>query len=145
MPVTARDVARRAFLIALAGALVADTRQEIVDLLEALASALSEGNDAAFLERFDHSMPDYDKLERYIDALAAEDQVSCSIDILKQEGDAQAQSLQLDWFLEIHPRELLGPVERRRQTVKIRLGRQKKKWKVIALEPITLFAPPGVR
>lgn len=129
----------------LAAPLLADRRQEILDFLDALAAALSEGNSSAFLDRVDHSMPDYYKLEQYIDALTGEDEVSCSIDILKQEGDDQAQALELDWFLQIHSLDPLGAVERRRQTVKVRLERKKKKWKIVALDPITLFAPPAVR
>ena len=145
MPVTVHNCARRTFLLALAAPLIADTHGEILDFLGALAAALSEGNASAFLDRVDHAMPDYDKLEQYIDALTAEDEVSCSIDILKQEGDDQAQTLQLDWLLQIHPRELVGSVEQRRQTVRCRIERKKKKWKIVALEPITLFAPPAVR
>ena len=131
--------------MALAAPLVADMHQEILDFLGALASALSESNGSAFLDRVDHAMPDYYKLEQYVDALTAEDEVACSIDMLKQEGDDQTQTLQVDWFLQIHPRDPLGKVESRRQTVRIRLERKKKKWKIVALEPITLFAPPGVR
>lgn len=129
----------------LAAPLMADTHQEVVDFLGALATALSEGNSSAFLDRIDHSMPDYYKLEQYIDALTGEDEISCSIDIVKQEGDDQSQALELDWFLQIHSLGPLGTVERRRQTVKIRLERKKKKWKIVALDPITLFAPPAVR
>jgi hypothetical protein len=145
MPVTGRNFARRTFLMALAAPLVADTHQDVLDFLGALTAALSEGNGSGFLDRVDHAMPDYYKLEQYIDALTSEDEVSCSIDMLKQEGDEQAQTLQLDWFMQIHPRDFLGSVESRRQTVKIRLERKKKKWKIVSLEPITLFAPPGVR
>ena len=145
MPATGRDLARRTFLMALAASLVADTHQEILDFLDALAAALSEGNGSAFLDRVDHTTPDYYKLEQYIDALTAEDEVSCSIDLLKQEGNDQAQTLQLDWVLQIHPRDVLGSVEGRRQTVKMRIERKKKKWKIVSLDPITLFAPPGVR
>jgi hypothetical protein len=133
------------FLMALTAPLVADTHQEILDFLGALTSALSEGNGSAFLDRVDQTMPDYYKLEQYIDALTAEDEVSCSIDLLKQEGDGQAQTIQLDWFLQIHSRDVVGSVENRRQTVKIHLERKKKKWKIVSLDPITLFAPPGVR
>lgn len=146
MPVIVHNCGRRTFLMVLAAPLVADTHQEVLDLLRALAAALSEGNGPAFLDRVDHAMPDYYKLEQNVMALTEQDEVSCSIDILKQEGDDQSQTLELDWFLQIHSRDALGAVERRRQTVKIRLERQKKKkWKIVALDPITLFAPAGVR
>lgn len=131
--------------MALAAPLLAVTRQELLDFLGALASALSEGNASAFLDRVDHDMPDYYQLEKYVVALTDEDEVSCSIDILKQEGDDQAQTLELDWYMQVHTRDALGAVERRRQTVKLRLERKKKKWKIVAIEPISLFAPAGVR
>jgi len=131
--------------MALAAALVADTRQEILGFLGELASALSEGNGLAFLDRVDHSMPDYYQLEQNILALTEQNEVSCSIDILKQEGDEQSQTLELDWFMQIQSRAMFGPLERRRQTVKCRLERRKKKWKIEAIEPITLFAPTAVR
>jgi len=145
MPVIGRDCARRTFLMALAVPLLADTHQEMSEFLGALAAALSEGNSSAFLDHVDQAMPDYYKLEQYVDALIAQDELACSIDILKQEGDDQAETLELDWFLQIHPRDVIGNVENRRQTVKARIERKKKKWKIVALEPITLFAPPGVR
>jgi hypothetical protein len=145
MPVTGRDFARRAFLMALAIPLFADIRREMLDLLAALAAALSEGNGLAFLDRVDHAMPEYYKFEQNILALTEQNEVTASIDVIKQEGDDHTQTLELDWFLEIRSREETGPLERRRETVKCRVERQKKKWKIVALEPLTLFAPPAVR
>ena len=142
MPATAPEIARRTFLAALAAPLFADTRQEIIDLFTTMASALSEGNGLAFLDHVDHAMPDYGKLEKYILALAAQNEVMSSIDVLKEEGDGQTRTAELDWFLQIRSREQNGPLERRRQIVKCRLERQKK-WKVMAIEPVSFFAPPA--
>ena len=145
MPATAPDVTRRVFLAAVAATLRADTRQEILDLITALASALSEGNGLAFLDRIDHAMPDYQKLEQNILALTEQNEILAAIDLIQQEGDGRAQTLQLDWFLQIRSREQSGPLERRREIVKCRVEREKKKWKVVALEPVALFLPPAVR
>ena len=131
--------------MALAIPLFADIRREMLDLLAALAAALSEGNGLAFLDRVDHAMPEYYKFEQNILALTEQNEVTASIDVIKQEGDDHTQTLELDWFLEIRSREETGPLERRRETVKCRVERQKKKWKIVALEPLTLFAPPAVR
>jgi hypothetical protein len=131
--------------MALAAPLFGDTRQEIMDLLAALASALSESNGLAFLDRIDRTMPDYHQLESNILALTEQNEVSASVDILKQEGDDHSQSLEVDWFLQIRSREQSGPLERRRETVKCRVERQRKKWKIVCLQPITLFAPLRVR
>jgi hypothetical protein len=143
MPATAPEIARRAFLAALAAPLFADTREQIIDLFTEMASALSEGNGLAFLDHVDHAMPDYGKLENYILALAAQNEVMSSIDLLKEEGDAHTQMAELDWFLQIRSREQSGPLERRRQIIHCRLERPKKKWKVMAIEPVTFFAPPA--
>jgi len=145
MPAIGRELARRAFLMALAAPLLADTRQEILDLITELASALSEGNGLAFLDHIDRAMPDYQKLEQSILALTEQNEVSAAIDILKQEGDDRTQTVELDWLMQIRSREDSGPIERRRETVKCRAERKKKNWKIVSLEPIALFAPPAVR
>jgi uncharacterized protein Usg len=108
-----------------------------------MASALSEGNGLAFLDRVDHSMPDYEKLEQNVLALVAQNEVLTSFDVLQQEGTEEQQTVELDWFLQIWSREVNGPLERRRQSVKCRLRRAKKKWKVMSLEPVSFFAPPA--
>lgn len=143
MPATALEIARRAFLAALAAQLFADTHQELIDLFTKMASALSEGNGLAFLDQVDHAMQDYGKLEKYILALAAQNEVTSSIDLLKEEGDDRTQTAELDWFLQIRSREQTGPLERRREIIKCRLERLKKKWKVMAIEPVSFFAPPA--
>jgi murein L,D-transpeptidase YcbB/YkuD len=145
MPATGHELARRAFLMALAAPLLADTRQEILDLITELASALSEGNGLAFLDHIDRAMPDYQKLQQSILALTEQNEVSAAIDILKQEGDDRTQTVELDWLMQIRSREDSGPIERRRETVKCRAERKKKNWKIVSLEPIALFAPPAVR
>lgn len=143
MPATALEIARRVFLAALAAPLFADTHQELIDLFTKMASALSEGNGLAFLDQVDHAMQDYGKLEKYILALAAQNEVTSSIDLLKEEGDDRTQTAELDWFLQIRSREQTGPLERRREIIKCRLERLKKKWKVMAIEPVSFFAPPA--
>ncbi len=143
MPVIAHEFTRRGWLIALAAPLLADTKQDVLDLFTAMASALSEGNGLAFLDHIDHSMPDYQKLEQNVLALVAQNEVLTSIDVLKQEGTEEQQTVELDWFLQIRSREENGPLERRRQSVKCRLTHTKKKWKVMSLEPVSFFAPPA--
>ena len=142
MPVTAPDIARRTFLAALAAPLMAGTSQEVLDLFTDLASALSEGNGLAFLDRVDHSMPDYEKLQRNILALVAQNEIVAAIDVIEDEGDDHTRAVQVDWLLQIRSREETGTLVRRREIVKCRLDRVKKKWKVALLDPISLFAPP---
>jgi hypothetical protein len=142
MPATVPDIARRVFLASLVAPLLAGTEQEVMDLFTALASALSEGNGLAFLDCVDHSMPDYEKLQRNILALVAQNEVVAAIDVIEDEGDEQTRAVQADWLLQIRSREETGTLVRRREIVKCRLERVKKKWKVASLDPISLFTPP---
>ena len=142
MPATAPDIARRAFLAALAAVRLSGTEQDVLDLFTALASALSEGNGLAFLDRVDHSMPDYEKLQRNVLALVAQNELVAAIDVIEDEGDVETRTVQVDWLLQIRSREETGTLVRRREIVRCRLERVKKKWKVASLDPISLFAPP---
>ncbi|HUJ21090.1 MAG TPA: hypothetical protein VLX58_06175 [Bryobacteraceae bacterium] len=142
MPVTAPEFGRRAFLLGLSLPLFAGPHQEVLDVLTALASALSEGNGLAFLDFVDHSMPEYEKLQRNIQALASQNEVLSAIDVLDETGDDQKQAVEVDWVLQIRSREQSGPLVRRRQTIKVVLERaKKKKWKVVSLDPVDFFAP----
>jgi hypothetical protein len=144
MPAIAPDATRRALLLmALAAPLWADAHQAVIDLVTEMASALSEGNGLAFLERVDHAMPGYEKLEQNVLALTSQNEVLSSVEILKDEGDGQSRVVELDWFLQIRSREINGPLKRRREVVKCRVERDKKKWKVKSLEPVGFFAPPA--
>jgi KaiC/GvpD/RAD55 family RecA-like ATPase len=143
MPATVRDLPRRTFLALLAAPLFADTHQQAIDLFTVMASALSEGNGLAFLDRVDHAMQDYQTLEQNILALTAQNEVLSSIEVLKDDGDEHTRNVELDWFLQIRSRAENGGIERRREVVKCRIERHKKKWEVVSLEPKSLFAPPA--
>ena len=134
---------RRAFLALLAAPLAADSHQEVFDLLTEMASALSEGNALAFLKPIDRAMPDYQKLQDNVVALVAQNDLASSIEVLKDEGDDKRRRVELDWFLELRSHEIHGPYERCRKVVKCRLERDKKKWKIVALEPVDFFASPS--
>jgi hypothetical protein len=121
----------------------ADTRQDLIDLFASMASALSESNPGVFLRAFDPAMPGYERFAADINALAAQNALSCSIEMNAQKGDDRAQEVQLDWLLEISGAGQNHLLVRRQSVVKLRLERQKLKWRIVALDPLSLFAPPG--
>ena len=123
---------------------LADTRQELIDVFGAMASALSEGNPAVFLRAIDPAMPGYPRFAGAVKALAAQNDLSSSIEIGNQEGDGHVQTVELDWLLEIRGKEQSHLFVRRQTTVKCRLERRGKKWRIVSLEPASFFAPPGV-
>ena len=136
---------RRLFLLASVTAVLApaDTRQELIDLFGSMASALTENNPDIFLRAIDRSMPGYGQLAANVTALAAQNDLSSSIEINKQEGDDNIQVMELDWILEIRGRGQSHVHERRQMVVRSRLERVKKKWRVVSLEPAAFFSPPS--
>ena len=135
---------RRALLLSVATLAFADTRDELIGVFGAMASALSEDNPAVFLRAIDPSMPGFARFAEAVKALAAQNALSSSIEIASQEGDSRVQTVELDWLLEITGKEQSHVFVRRQATVKCRLERRGGKWRIMSLEPAGFFAPPGV-
>jgi hypothetical protein len=135
---------RRIFLVAaLAGILQADPRQEVYDLFASMANGLSESNAQPFLAGLDPRMPGYQKLAADVQALVQQVEVLSSIDIIQDAGDDQHRTVHLDWSLRLTPKaDTTASQVRRQQTIRCELERQKKKWRVVEMEPAGFFAPP---
>jgi len=134
---------RLLLLIPLAACLRADSESEVEDLIVSAAGALSAGKPELFLEAFDPAMPDFDKLRYAIIGLASQADLSCSIEVLSNEGDDDARTLTLDWILRIDHKDNIPGAERRQKTVKCRVKRNGKKWRIVSFDPLDLFAPPA--
>jgi len=133
---------RRLLLIAIAAAALAraGVTEDLTALFTSMASGLSDANPGDFLRAIDPSMPGYDRLAANIRALATENAVSNSLEITSQKGDERAQEVELQWLLEIKGIGESGIAVTREGTVKCKLERQKKKWRIVALEPVSFFA-----
>src|SRR4051812_34086359 len=111
----------------------ADERTDVLETVAPLASALSEGNAAAFLGAIDRNMLGFGELESTVTALLNQAEVTCSVEFLAGKGDAA----ELDWYMQIRSKEQAGVTEQRRQTVTVRLGKKK----VLSIGPIAFFGP----
>jgi hypothetical protein len=134
---------RRTLLLLGATLALADTRQDLIEVFGAMAAALSEGNPAVFLKAIDAAMPGYPRLAGDVKALAAQNELSSSIVIARQEGNDRIQTVELDWLLEIKGKDQSHNFLRRQAIVKCRLELQKRKWRIVSIEPASFFAPPG--
>lgn len=112
--------------------------QPELKVISALASSLSEGNPAGAMDAFDKSMPGYETLSNNIYALAAQADLSCSIDPVEQNGN----EIEVDWFLLIRSKQDEGPTERRQVTVKLTVAKVGKNWKITAIKPPSILDPP---
>jgi len=137
---------RRAILVALAAApLQADDAGDIWELLTETAAALSAGKPDDFLAAFERSMQGYQMLASGISGLLGEYEVQSSIELLSEEGSGSTRTVELDWYLELVEQQDETNVARRRDQITCHLVKKGKKWKIIALEPISFFTPPQRR
>jgi hypothetical protein len=106
-----------------------------------LATALSENDPDGVLRYFDSEMKDYGAIEANIEALTAQTDVSCAIDIVTDDESNGVHKLDLDWFMELKSQGANPQVERRRERVQVEMRQIKGKWKITALSPLSIFAP----
>jgi hypothetical protein len=133
---------RRLLLLApLAACLRADSQQEVEALVASAAGGLSAGRPELFLEAFDPAMPEFEKLRNAVVGLTSRADLSCFVEVLRDEGDETARALELDWTLRIEKRD--GGATRRQKTVKCRARKNGRTWRIVSFEPLELFAPPA--
>ena len=139
MRVTARNVP----LVVLAtGALVlAAADQTPFASLAKLATALSESDYDSALEYFDSHMKSYGEIEQKIEALTAQADISCAIDIVTDEESDGTHKLDLDWFMQLKSQIDDSQLERRRERVQVEMRQFKGVWKIVSLSPMKILDP----
>jgi hypothetical protein len=130
-----------AIMAAAAGA--ADPAAEAWDLLASMAAALGRGAAAEFLAAFDAALPGYSALRANVNALVSAAEVESAVDPVRNDGDDRAREVEVDWSLHLVDRAGPQRVTRRRQNVKCRVEKRRGTWKVVALDPVSFFAPPS--
>src|SRR5580658_2255301 len=83
-----------------AGVLLA-AEQTPFDSLAKLASALSENDSDDALEYFDSHMQSYGQIEQKLEALTAQAEISCAIDVVTDVEADGAHKLDLDWLMQL--------------------------------------------
>ena len=120
--------------------LLAEPPADVLEFFRVTADALANDDAGAFMDQFDRNIPEYAILRTEIDGLMAAYDVGSTIEVVKDEGDAQQRSLELDWLL-VTTAKAANHSEgtSRRRIVKCRIERRGKQWKITALEPVDLF------
>jgi hypothetical protein len=119
----------------------ADTHADVIDLFASTAAALAEVNVPQFMNAFDKDMPGYDKLKSEVTGLTTQNEISSSVEPIKDEGDESKRAVDLDWYLQVRSLLQSGPVTTRREVIHCELRKQGKHWKVVSLQPLEFFAP----
>lgn len=110
-----------------------------------LATALSENDPDEALRYFDSDMKDYGTIEADIEALAAQTDVSCAIDIVTDEESGGFHKLDLDWFMDLKSQSDIPQTEQRRVRVHAEMHQIKGRWKITAMSPLSILDPIHIR
>jgi hypothetical protein len=111
------------------------------DTIADMAGSLAEAEPAAFFGAISRDFPQREELFRNVRALEREFEIASIVDVLSETEQEGQTSLELDWTFEMRPRAGTGPLVRRRERVEIKLRREGRGWRVIALQPLSFFAP----
>lgn len=134
---------RLLFLLPLAACLRANSEKDVRDLIASAAGALSAGKADLFLDAFDPSMPGFDKLRYNVVGITSQADVSCSIEVLSNEGDDSARTATLDWILTLEHKDGNAGSTRRQKRVTCRFKKTGKKWRIVSFDPLDLFESPA--
>jgi hypothetical protein len=112
-----------------------------------LATAMSENDPDSALSHFDSQIKDYSTIDANIEALTAQTDISCAIDIVTDEESNGVHKLDLDWFMQLKPRsdDTDQQLERRRQRVRVEMKQIKGRWKITSLSPMSIFDPIRIK
>jgi len=130
-----------ALSLALASLCVAQIPSEYSEIIAGMASAISEDRPELAMTDVSKKMPDHDRLRDNLIALCEQAEVTSSVaDLQEDNGEVTA-----DWILRIKLKAEEGRMEERHETVAMRFGREGKKWKIVALQPVDFFGPPKMK
>jgi hypothetical protein len=114
---------------------------EPVDAIAELASALSQNNSVNALQVFDSKMQGYSSIESNIEALVAQTDILCAIDIVDEKETAAGRELDVDWYMQLKSQLPNGPTERRRERVILGMKLVRGQWKIASLSSARIIAP----
>jgi hypothetical protein len=110
-----------------------------------LATALGENDPDGALEFFDSNMAAYGEIEQKIEAVTAQDDISCSIEIVTDTEVNGVHRLDLDWFMHLKSQGAAAQVEERRERVQVEMLQIKGVWKITSITPIKILDPIEIK
>ena len=105
-----------------------------------VAAALTAGNAADAMTPFSKSFSDYDKLASYFSGLTNAFNITNEIDFADEENTAEECRATIRWSLTLSDLQTTS-LEQRSADLSVRLTREKGRWKIVELKPISIFNP----
>lgn len=113
--------------------------------LAAASAALAHEDENAgavpFLAVFDRATPGFADFRANVAALSREYDVDAALELTGNEGTDTERNLTVDWELNLTSRSTEATTKQRRATVSVRMQKEGSKWKIVSLQPLSLFGP----
>jgi hypothetical protein len=128
-------------VLSLVTPLAADDTDASADVIKQAATALGNGDAAAFLQNFDPAIPAFKTLRTQATALLKQADAQSTIQFLGNTGDDRARILKVDWNLNLSQRGGSKAVVVRHVQATCRVETRGGQWRITRFEPAGLFAP----
>ena len=128
-------------LLSLSGLKARAAEETPFSVLAQLATALSENDVDAALAFFDPAMKDRGEIESRLEALTAQADIACSLDVVTENEAGGAHKLDVDWFFQLTSQADESHLERRRERVAMEMHLVKGHWRITSLAPLKILDP----
>ena len=129
------------FLLLISAAGLPAAEQTPFSTLASLATYFSENDAASVIALFDPQMKGYGEIVRNVDAITAQTDPSCALDILDDTETNGVHKLDVDIVFQLKSKADRNRVERRRERLQIEMRQIKGKWKITAFSPLSILDP----
>ena len=132
----------RGVLLLLASVLTlsADQAHDVLQVINHVATSLTDNDPSDALSQFSKSYASYDKLRQYFIALTDAFQISNEADVLDEQDKPDETSLVVQWSINLTSKDSNENL-RRTEEVHARLVKKNQRWEIVDFSPVSLFDP----
>lgn len=126
--------------------LAADRSEDVMAVINYVATALTAGNGSDALKPFDPALAGFSTLAGYFEALSVEVTVRSNVELLEETGSDSESKALFRWMLDLRDRVSDEELQRREREVRVRFVPAPPRakyglWKIAAFDDIELFNP----
>ena len=135
-------IARKLLFAAIAFTIpaAADQAHDVLQAINRVATALTDGDPAGAMAPFDKSYPSYATLQKNFIGLMAAYQLVNEAAITDEQDSADGTTVTMQWTLNLMNKST-GAILTRDAELHIRLHSESGKWKIVEFSPTDLFDP----
>jgi len=118
-----------------------DQASNLRDLIQQIATSLTDENPVDAMGPFSRSFNNYEKLRDYFEGLTGSYQIVNVVTVVDEQDDPGQTTATLSWTLTLSDKTNPGAQDSRHREIHVRLVREKKRWQIVEFSPVELFDP----